>query len=76
MKNKKKNGKRWYKSLIKNMRVKENISEAKEKFSCFLFRLLLVDAGKSRHFEWPILRNQSYICLYQVRTKSVPSPPL
>lgn len=36
MKNKKNNGKRWYKSLIKNMRVKENISEAKEKFSCFL----------------------------------------
>lgn len=36
MKNNKKNGKRWYRNLIKNMKVKENISDAKDKFSCFL----------------------------------------
>lgn len=36
MKSKKNNGNRWYKKLVKNMHVKENISDAKEKFSCFL----------------------------------------
>lgn len=36
MKSKKSKGKKWYRNLVKNMRVKENISEAKEKFSCFL----------------------------------------
>ncbi len=35
MKNKKEK-KKWYKSLIKNMKVKNSISEAKEKFSGFL----------------------------------------
>ena len=36
MKRKKNNGNRWYRKLVKNMHVKENISDAKEKFSCFL----------------------------------------
>lgn len=36
MKRKKNNGNRWYRKLVKNMHVKENISNAKEKFSCFL----------------------------------------
>ena len=36
LKRKKNNGNRWYRKLVKNMHVKENISDAKEKFSCFL----------------------------------------
>lgn len=36
MKNKKSNEKKLYKNLIKNLKVKESICQAKEKFSCFL----------------------------------------
>lgn len=36
MKNNKKIGKKWYKNLVKNMKVKDTFSNAKEKFSCFL----------------------------------------
>lgn len=36
MKNKKDKSKKWYEKLVKNMRVKDSISEAKDKFSCFL----------------------------------------
>jgi sporulation protein YqfC len=36
MKNKKNSGKKWYKQLAKNMRVKDSFSEAKDRFSCFL----------------------------------------
>lgn len=36
MKNKNNKSKKWYKKLVKNMRVKDSISEAKDKFSCFL----------------------------------------
>ena len=36
MHNKKNKGKKWYKKLVKNMKVKDNICEAKDRFSCFL----------------------------------------
>ena len=36
MKNKRNNGKKWYKKLVKNIAIKESISDAREKFSCFL----------------------------------------
>lgn len=36
MKNKRNDGKKWYKKLVKNIGIKESISDAREKFSCFL----------------------------------------
>ena len=36
MNNKKNKGKKWYRKLVKNMKVKDSISEAKDRFSCFL----------------------------------------